>query len=204
MGIKTAVTPIRALPEGIHRTRDLTALGMTRTQVRRLVVQGRLICLARGLYCTPTTQTDARHTLAEVSKRAPRAVIALTSALQFHNLTTQNPWQVCLLLPPSYHVPRIESPPIWAFRATGETLAAGVEEHCIEGVTVRVTCVAKTVADCFKYRSRIGLDVALEALTECLRDRRASVADLNCYARLCRVEQVIRPYIEGILEALSA
>ncbi len=204
MGIKTAVTPIRALPEGIHRTRDLTALGMTRTQVRRLVVQGRLLCLARGLYCTPTTQTDARHTLAEVSKRAPRAVIALTSALQFHNLTTQNPWQVCLLLPPSYHVPRIESPPIWAFRATGEALAAGVEEQCIEGVTVRVTCVAKTVADCFKYRSRIGLDVALEALTECLRDRRASVADLNCYARLCRVEQVIRPYIEGILEALSA
>jgi predicted transcriptional regulator of viral defense system len=194
----------KSLPEGILRTRDLTALGLTRTQVRRLASRGNLVALSRGLYCKPDTPMDARHSLAEVSKRVPRGIICLTSALQFHNLTTQNPWQACLMLPPGYHAPRIDSPAIWTFRASGEALTAGVEEHIIEGVAVRVTSVARTVADCFKYRSRIGVDVALEALKECLRDRRASVADLYRYARVCRVERVVRPYIEGMLEALSA
>lgn len=191
------------LPLGILRTRDLSAMGLSRTQVRRLVSNGRLVALTRGLYCRPETAIDAGHTLAEVSKRAPRAVVCLTSALQFHNLTTQVPWQVCILLPPGYHAPRAASPAIWAFHATGEALDAGVEEHVIEGVKVPVTCVAKTVADCFKYRGRVGLDIALEALRESLSKRRTTVADLRRYARICRVDRVMRPYIEGMLEALS-
>jgi predicted transcriptional regulator of viral defense system len=204
MNTQNAPARLRTLPPGIVRTRDLTALGLTRTQVRRLAMRGELVRLARGLYCTPGTPVDARHTLAEVARRAPRGVVCLTSALQFHNVTTQNPRQVCLLLPPGYRAPRMESPSIWTFRAAGDALTAGVETHVIEGVEVRVTCVAKTVADCFKYRSRIGLDVALEALRECLRERRASVADLLRYARVCRVERVMRPYVEGMLEVLAA
>ncbi len=204
MRTQTATATDQTLPDGLLRTCDLTALGMTRMQVRRLASRGRLIRLARGLYCTPTTQRDDRHALAEVAKRAPRAVIALTSALQFHNLTTQSPGRLCILLPPGYRAPRIENPAIWTFRASGEALTSGVEEHRIEGVTVPVTCVARTVADCFKYRRRIGPDVALRALRDCLREGRATAAGLWRYARVCRVEKVMRPYVEGMLEALSA
>ena len=166
--------PSKFLPDGIHRTRDLTALGFTRTQIQRLTKRGALLQLGRGLYSTPTTPVTEAHTLAEVCKRVPRGVICLTSALQFHKLTTQNPGQVCLLLPQGVHMPRMEYPKIWIFRAGDKALTAGVEEHEIEGVVVRVTNVAKTVMDCFKYRNRIGLDIALEALRKCLRERNRS------------------------------
>lgn len=193
-----------SLPAGIHRTRDLVAHGVSRTQMRRLVARGALVSLGRGLYTTPTSPVTEAHTFAQVCKRIPRAVICLTSALQFHQLTTQNPWQVCLLLPRGTHTPHLDYPPLWIFRASGKALTEGVGEYSIEGVCVRVTNVAKTVADCFKYRHRIGLDVALEALRECLQAKRATVGDLHYYARLCRVEKVMRPYLEAMLEALWA
>ena len=133
-----------------------------------------------------------------------RDVIALTSALQFHGLTTQNPAQVCLLLEHGVHAPRLDYPALWIFRAGGEAFAAGVEAYNVEGVPVRVTNVAKTIADCFKYRQRIGLDVALEALREGLRERRVTVQELDDYARICRVQRVLRPYLEAMLEAWDA
>ncbi len=125
-------------------------------------------------------------------------MICLASALQFHGLTTQNPWQVWALIERGARPPRMDYPPLNVVRAGGESFTAGIEEHLIEGVTVRVTCVAKTIADCFKYRNRIGLDVALEALKECLQERRADRASIRRYARICRVEQVIRPYMEAL------
>lgn len=196
--------PSKTLPDGIHRARDLVTQGFSRTQIQRLTARGELVRLGRGLYCTPTTPVTEAHTLAEVCKRAPRGVIGLTSALQFHQLTTQNPREVFLLLPQGIHAPRLEYPALRIFRASGDALTAGIEEHRIEGVTVRVTNVAKTVADCFKYRRRLGLDIAREALRECLREGRATAAELNHYARLCRVEEVMRPYLEALWEVFAA
>jgi predicted transcriptional regulator of viral defense system len=192
------------LSNGIYRTRDLTARGLSRSQVIRLAGRGELIRLARGLYTTPATPIETAHTLAEVCMRAPRGVICLMSALQFHNLTTQNPWRVCLLLERGVHTPRIAHPALWVFRTGPEAFALGIEEHVIEGVVVRVTGIAKTIVDCFKYRNRVGLDVALEALRECLRSRTASVTELLQCARICRVERVMRPYIEAMVEATAA
>jgi predicted transcriptional regulator of viral defense system len=191
------------LPEGIHRTTDLMTFGLTRTQVQRLTRRGALVRLGRGLYSTPETNVTEAHTLAEVSKRVPRGVVCLTSALQFHRLTTQNPWQVCLMLPHGMHAPRLDYPSLWIFWAGEKFLQEGVEAHSIEGVSVRVTGVARTVVDCFKYRTRIGLDIALEALRECLRERRATVEEINRYARQCRVERIMRPYLEAILQVLA-
>jgi predicted transcriptional regulator of viral defense system len=124
-------------------------------------------------------------------------VIGLASALQFHQLTTQNPWQVWVLIEKGTHIPQLDYPPLNVVQAGGEAFSAGVEEHRIEGVTVRVTSVAKTIADCFKYRHRIGLDVALEALQEGLQDQRADRAAIRHYARIGRVERIIRPYMEA-------
>lgn len=192
------------IPAGIYRTRDLEAHGLSRVQIRRLTARGELVAHGRGLYSTSETPVSTAHTLAEVCKRVPKGVVCLTSALQFHQLTTQNPWQVCLLLPRGYHAPTLDYPTLWIFRTSGEGLAEGVEEHRVEGVTVRVTGIARTVAECFKYRRRIGLDIALEALRESLVSKRVTVSDLSRYARLCRIETVMRPYLEAMLEALSA
>jgi predicted transcriptional regulator of viral defense system len=195
---------VRSIPDGIHRTRDLAALGFPRSRVRRLATRGQLVCLARGLYTTPTTPVEAAHALAEVSRLAPRAIICTTSALQFHGLTTQNPWFVSVLLPNGVHTPRIRYPTLVVFRASPGRLEAGVEVHVVEGVPVRVTGVARTVADCFKYRTRVGLDIALEALREYLRANRATVGELYRCAQAGRVERVMRPYIESMLEGLEA
>jgi predicted transcriptional regulator of viral defense system len=153
--------------------------------------------VGRGLYSRPDATVTENHTLAQVCARVPHGVICLASALQFHQLTTQNPWQVWVLIEKGAHVPQLDYPPLNVVQAGGEAFSAGVEEHRIEGVTVRVTSVAKTIADCFKYRHRIGLDVALEALQEGLQDQRADRASIHHYARIGRVERIIRPYMEA-------
>jgi hypothetical protein len=117
---------------------------------------------------------------------------------RFHELTTQNPWDVWLMIETGARAPRVDYPPVRIFRASGEAFRAGIEEHAIEGVAVRVYNLAKTVADCFRYRNKIGLDVALEALRECLRNRRATRDDLHRYARIGRVENVMRPYMAAL------
>jgi predicted transcriptional regulator of viral defense system len=183
--------------DGIVRARDLVRQGFSRQRIMRLTQKGELVRVGRGLYSRPEADMTENHTLAQVCARVPHGVICMASALQFHNLTTQNPWQVWVMIENGARPPQMDYPPLNVIRAGQETFAAGVEEHCIEGVTVRVTCIAKTVADCFKYRNRIGLDVALEALKECLDDRRADRASIRHYARLCRVERIIRPYMEA-------
>jgi predicted transcriptional regulator of viral defense system len=189
---------------GILRTRDFEAMGYSRQQLKRLVDRGEIERLGRGLYSLPDAELTQHHSLAEVCKRVPQAIVCLSSALQFHNLTTQSPVEVRILLERTARTPTFEYPPLRVFRASREALTAGVEEHMIEGVSVRVTNIAKTVADCFKYRNKVGLDIAIEALRESLRrnpqtgQRPYTREELRHFARICRVERVMQPYLEAL------
>ena len=131
-------------------------------------------------------------------KRVPKGVVCLLSALRFHELTTQSPFEVWLAIGEKDWRPRIEYPSLRFVRFSPTTLTAGVVEHQIEGVPVRMFTPAKTVADCFKYRNKIGLDVAIESLRECLRSQRCTMDDLWHYAKICRVQNVMRPYLESL------
>ncbi|WP_459864738.1 type IV toxin-antitoxin system AbiEi family antitoxin domain-containing protein [Endothiovibrio diazotrophicus] len=133
-----------------------------------------------------------------MARRTPHAVICLLSALRFHDLTTQAPFEVWLAIPNKAHAPKMEYPPLRIVRFSGAALTGGVEEHVIDGVAVHVTSVAKTVVDCFKFRNKIGLDVALEALRAAWAERRVSMDELWHYAKLCRVANVMRPYLESL------
>jgi predicted transcriptional regulator of viral defense system len=133
----------------------------------------------------------------EVAKRVPKAVACLLTALRFHELTTQAPFEVWIALPRGAWRPRLEYPQLRVLRFSGASLAEGIETHVIQGVPVKVYNPAKTVADCFKYRNKFGLDVALEALRECWREKKTTIDELNRYAEVCRVRNVMRPYLES-------
>jgi predicted transcriptional regulator of viral defense system len=202
MSSKTQQVLDLARAKGLLRPRDLTEHGLSREYLRRLEARGLLVRTARGLYVLPDAEITERHMLAEACKRVPQGVICLLSALQFHNLTTQAPFEVWMALGPTARYPRVESPPLRIIRYSGRSLTEGVEHHIVEGVPVRAYNSAKTVADCFKYRTKIGLDVALEALREAWRERRASMDELWRYAKIDRVANVMRPYLES-LQALT-
>lgn len=176
--------------------RELQALGIAPSYLHRLYKQGLVVRLERGLYALPSLKITEHHSLAIIGKRVPEGVICLLSALQFHDLTTQNPSRVWLALPNRKRTPQITYPPLRFIRLSGEALTAGVEEHRIEGVMVRIYNPAKTVADCFKYRHKIGLDVAIEALQACRAERKCSGDELWHYAKICRVSSVMKPYLE--------
>ena len=183
---------------GILRAREMEASGVHPEHVRRMCRKGLLRRVGRGLYALPETEPSAHHGLALVSKRTPQAVGCLLTALQFHEIGTQAPFEVWIALERRMARPRIDYPPLRVMRFSGPALSEGIEEHEVEGVCVRVYCPAKTVADCFKYRNKIGLDVALEALREGLRQRKCTSDDLWRYAKVCRVSTVMRPYMEAM------
>jgi len=183
---------------GVLRPRDLDVHGIPREYLSRLRKRGLLERVGRGLYVLSGADVTEHHGLAEACKRVPHAVVCLISALSFHELTTQAPFEVWLAIGEKTWRPRGTELPLRIMRFSGGALADGVEEHTIEGVPVKVYCVAKTVADCFKYRNKIGLDVALEALRECWRERRCTMDELWHYAGVCRVENVMRPYLESL------
>ena len=188
---------------GLIRPLDLDARDLPRVSLTRLVRQGRLARVGRGLYALPNWPLSEHSALAEVARRHPRAVVCLLSALRFHELTTQAPFEVWLAIPTKARPPQLDYPPLRIARFSAAGLAEGVEEHEIDGVPVRITGIARTVADCFKYRNKIGLDVALEALKEGLseqgyRGRRASIDAIRRYAQLDRVGNVMRPYLEAL------
>ena len=187
-----------ARKRGLIRPRDLEPLGLSRVTLTRLVRQGALTRVARGLYALPNRSISEHTALAEVARKHPQAIVCLLSALRFHELTTQSPFEVWLAIPNKARAPRIDYPPLRIVRFSIPLLAEGVEEHSIDGVPVRITNVARTVADCFKYRNKIGLDVALEALREAWKGRRVGMDELWRYARLCRVANVMRPYLESL------
>lgn len=183
---------------GLIRPRDLTERGLPTVALTRLVRQGRLQRVGRGLYSLPDRPVSEHNALAEVARKHPQAIVCLLSALRFHDLTTQSPFEVWLAIPNKARAPKMDYPPLRIVRFSGEALTVGVEDHVIDGVPVRVTSVARTVADCFKFRNKIGLDVALEALQEAWRAKRVSMDELWHYATLCRVANVMRPYMESL------
>src|SRR5271166_3120166 len=159
---------------GIVRPRDIEAIGLPREYLVRLHRQGRLSRPGRGIYTLPDAAITERHSYAEVAKRVPEAVLCLLSALVFHEITTQSPASVWIALSKGARKPAILSPSLRVVRLTEPSLSAGVEKHVVEGVSVRVYSAAKTVADCFKFRNKIGLDVAIEALKDSLRQKKAT------------------------------
>ena len=187
-----------AAERGLIRPRDLTERGLPTVALTRLVRHGRLQRVGRGLYSLPDRPVSEHNALAEVARKHPQAIVCLLSALRFHDLTTQSPFEVWLAIPNKARAPKMDYPPLRIVRFSGAALTDGVEEYAIDGVPVRVTSVARTVADCFKFRNKIGLDVALEALQEAWRAKRVSMDELWRCATLCRVANVIRPYMESL------
>jgi predicted transcriptional regulator of viral defense system len=181
----------------ILRPRDLDAYGIPRKYLGILHQKGFLSRVGHGLYVLEDADLTEKHTIAEVCKRVPRGVVCLLSALQFHDLTTQAPFQVWLAIDRKAWLPKEPRLPIRIVRFSGPALEKGIEEHIIEGVPVKIYNPAKTVADCFKYRNKIGLDVALEALRDCRRERKCTNYDLWEYAKICRVANVMKPYLEA-------
>lgn len=151
----------------------------------------------RGLYRLPDADVTTHHGLAQAVKAVPKGVICLLSALRFHEIGTQAPPEIWMALDRRAARPRARHPKTRIVRFSGKALAEGVDEHTIEGVQVRIYSPAKTVADCFKYRNKVGLDVALEALREVLRSRKCSTDELWKYAKICRVTKTMRPYMEA-------
>lgn len=182
---------------GMARTRDLEQAGLSRTRLRRLCDRGLLERVGRGLYRLPGAPLTELHDLAEAGRRVPCGVVCLLSALRFHGLTTQNPFEVWMAIGRKAWRPRIAHPPLRLFYLSGRSLKEGVEEHTISGVTVRVFGAAKTVADCFKFRNKIGIDVAVEALREYRRARPKQLEALWRFAEVDRVTRVIGPYLEA-------
>jgi predicted transcriptional regulator of viral defense system len=178
--------------------RALAAAGIHRQVLSRLVESGELERIVRGVYRLPEYPLTEHHGLAIVGAAVPHGVICLLSALQFHGIGTQLPSEVWIAIDRRARRPALKYPPLRIVRYSGAALTEGVESHRIEGQTVRVYNVAKTVTDCFKYRNKIGLDVALEALREARRAKEASADALWRYAKINRVANVMRPYLEAV------
>lgn len=184
---------------GIARARDFGTAGIPRVYLRRMIEEGLLVSRARGLYQLASARPSAAHSLAEAARAVPHGAICLLSALQFYELTTQTPHEVWMLIGWKKWAPKNPPVALRLIRATGQTLASGIKHHKIEKVSVPITVPAKTVADCFKHRNKVGLDIALEALRDCIRKRRATADELWRYAALDRVRNVMRPYLEALL-----
>jgi predicted transcriptional regulator of viral defense system len=182
---------------GTARASELEAAGVPRVQLSRLVAAGDLQRLARGVYALPDYRGTEHSALLTLAKRAPQAVFCLLTALRLHGLTTQAPFEAWIAIGNKDHAPRLDYPPLRVVRFSAPSLAYDVQAMQVDGGTLRVTSVAKTVADCFKFRNKIGLDVALEALREARRSRKAGADELWRCARVDRVANVMRPYLEA-------
>jgi len=183
----------------LTRTRELESQGLTRPRIRALVERGVLEQVSRGLYRVAERAPDEHFTMLAVAARVPQAIICLLSALRFHGIGTQSPHEVWIALDRKARKPRLAGLPVRVVRFSGAALGAGVESRLISERKVRITSPARTVADCFKYRNKIGLDVALEALREAWRSKRVTADELWRYAKICRVANVMRPYLETLM-----
>lgn len=184
---------------GVVRPGDFEALGIPRSRLYRLARKGLVERQGRGIYVASDHPYTESHALAQMAKRVPNAVACLLTALQFHGLTTQLPHEVWIALPEKARRPYPDYPKLRVMRFTGKAFTEGIERHRIEGVEVRVYSAAKTVADCFKYRNKIGIDVAVEALRDFTRRFRGGATDLARFARICRVTRVMQPYMDSVL-----
>jgi predicted transcriptional regulator of viral defense system len=183
---------------GALRPRDAEQHGIPREYLLRLLRKGVLERTGRGLYRIADAPVTEYHSLAEVAKRVPHATICLLSALVFHEMTTQNPPEVWVALPRGSRTPRLDHPKLRVFRFSSLTFTEGRQEHRIEGVPVMIYSPAKTIADCFRFRNRVGLDVAIEALREGIKKRKATIAEIRHFAEICRVARLMQPYLDSL------
>ncbi len=170
----------------------------THRYLARLVEEGSVERIGYGLYSLAGGDFTEKQSLFEVAARVPAGVFCLLSALQFHELTTQNPFEVWLAIPRNSHIPKIESVRARIFRFAPKFYKAGIEAHTIDGVEVKVYSAAKTVADCFYFQKTVGLDVALEALRDAWRTRKATMDELYHFAEVRRVKSVMIPYLNTL------
>lgn len=184
--------------KALLRPSDAVARGHSRLYLAQLAQRGLVHKVSRGLYALPQRKASEFASLAEVASKHPQALMCLLSALAFHGLTTQAPFEVWVAVDNKARAPQMPYPPLRIARFSGPALSEGVELHNIEGVPVKITSVPKTIADCFKYRNKIGLDVAMEALKEAWSAKRVSMDELWHYGQICRVQNVMRPYLEGL------
>jgi predicted transcriptional regulator of viral defense system len=189
--------------EGVVRSGELESLGESRVAISRLVDQGFIERVGRGLYTLPDRDVSANFVLARAAKRIPRGVVCLLSALQFHGMTTQLPRDVWMAIGEKDWRPASSGMRIRIVRFSPASLQAGVVIHRVDGVGVPVFNPAKTIADCFKYRNKLGLDVAIEALRDGLRERKCTADELSHYARVNRVSAVMRPYMEALASPIA-
>ena len=183
---------------GLLRASHLQELGIARVVLSRLTTSGQLERVGRGVYRLPDAQGAELESLATIAVKVPQAVFCLLTALQIHELTTQLPRQVWIGMPQGSHVPKMDYPPVKMVQFSGEAYAQGIEVVRADQVELRVYGVAKTIADCFKHRNKIGLDVAIEALSQALATNKTNANDLWRFAKICRVANVIRPYLETL------
>lgn len=190
-----------ARERGMIRAEDVEAIGLSRNYLYAIHKEGLLQRNAPGLYAAFDYELNEYSSIVEVSKRIPNAVVGLISALNFHEMTTQVPYKVWVIVPRGAWVPRIEYPPVNINYVSGSAYEFGIQEHVLNGVTVKIYSAAKTVADCFKFRNKIGLDVCLEALREVRRSKKATFDELAKAAKINRVLKIMLPYME--MEAMS-
>lgn len=184
---------------GVLRPRDLDEHGIPRRYLSLMRQKGLLIQSSRGLYERPDADVSENYTLSLVCKRIPRGVACLLTALRFHDLTTQQPHEVWIAVNRSQNPTfKIRDLPIHLVRVSGIAFSEGIEEHMVDGVSIHIYSLPKTIADCFKFRNCIGLDVALEALKECRRGKRCTNDEIWHFAKICRVGNIMRPYLEAI------
>jgi predicted transcriptional regulator of viral defense system len=181
---------------GLVRPKDLARHRIPVIYLRRLAERGELVQPARGVYAVAGHEPTLHYSLAAVSKRIPRAVVCSMSALAYHEIATQLPSVVWLAINQRSRPLVTKGLPVKIVRFSEQTLKQGVQEHKMEGATVLVTNPAKTIADCFKFRNKVGLDVALEALRDAWRKRKVTMAELDRFAKIDRVTNVMRPYLE--------
>lgn len=199
MSTPTEQTALEIIAQmGITRPNDLEARGVSRAVLSELVRKGLVVREARGIYTTADHPITANHALAVVSKSVPGGVLCLLTALRFHGLTTQSPAQIWIAVPVKARKPQLDYPRLRVARFSGSALTEGVETHRIEGVEVKVYSPAKTVADCFKYRNKIGIDVAVEALRDFGVRYRGRATELAHFAKICRVSRIMQPYLDAI------
>ena len=187
-----------ASQRGLLRASHLQELGIARVVLSRLAASGQLERVGRGVYRLPERQGAEHESLATIAVKVPQAVFCLLTALQIHQLTTQLPRQVWIAMPQGSHTPKMDYPPVKMVQFSGEAYAQGIEVVCADQVELPVYGVAKTIADCFKHRNKVGLDVAIEALREALATNKTTANDLWRFAKICRVANVMRPYLESI------
>jgi predicted transcriptional regulator of viral defense system len=180
----------------LRSSKQLEGLGLYRADIQTAQREQRIERVARGLYRKSEAEVTENHSLVLAMQIVPKGVVCLLSALRYHVLTTQAPHVIWMAVPRGVWRPKISSLRIVQY--ANSTLKSGMESHLIEGVQVRVTTPARTVADCFKFKNRVGLDVALEALREARRMKRCTIDEILTQARLCRVDNVIRPYLEAM------